>query len=109
MLRLSGLSLPLGHEVDALAPAICARLGISPESLRGFSVFKRGNDARRRGAIVLVYTLDVELADEAEVLARLAGDNDLRLTPDMTYRPPVRAPEGWSGSRPVVIGCSFSP
>jgi uncharacterized FAD-dependent dehydrogenase len=104
MLRLSGLSLPLDHEADALGPAICARLGIAPESLRSFTVFKRGNDARRRGAIVLVYTLDVDLADEAEVLARLAGDKDLRLTPDMTYRPPVRAPEGWSGLRPVVIG-----
>ncbi len=104
MLRLSGLTLPLDHEADALGPAICARLGIAPEALRGFSVFKRGNDARRRGAIVLVYTLDLDLADEAEVLARLASDKDLRPTPDMAYRPPVRAPEGWSGLRPVVIG-----
>ena len=104
MLRLSGLTLPLDHQPDALGAAICARLGIAPGDLRGFSVFKRGNDARRRGAILLVYTLDVDLADEAEVLARLADDKDLRPTPDMAYRPPVRAPEGWSGLRPVVIG-----
>ena len=104
MLRLSGLTLPLDHQPDALGAAICARLGIAPGDLRGFSVFKRGNDARRRGAILLVYTLDVDLADEAEVLARLADDKDLRPTPDMAYRPPVRAPKGWSGLRPVVIG-----
>ncbi len=104
MLRLSGLTLPLDHQPDALGAAICARLGIAPGDLRGFSVFKRGNDARRRGAILLVYTLDVDLADEAEVLARLADVKDLRPTPDMAYRPPVRAPEGWSGLRPVVIG-----
>jgi len=109
MLRLSGLTLPLDHEAEALAPAICARLGIAPAELRGFSVFKRGNDARRRGAVLLVYTLDVDLADEAAVLARLAGDKDLRLTPDMAWTPPVTAPPGWAGHvtqalRPVVIG-----
>jgi len=104
MLRLSGLSLPLDHGPDAIAPAICARLGVAAGDLRGFTLYRRGNDARRRGAIQLVYTFDVELADEAAVLARLAGDKDLRPTPDMTYRPPVTAPEGWSGLRPVVIG-----
>jgi uncharacterized FAD-dependent dehydrogenase len=104
MLRLSGLSLPLDHPADALAPAIAARLGVAPAELRGFTVFKRGNDARRRNAILLVYTVDVDLTDEAEVLARLAGDKDVRPTPDMTYRPPVHAPEGWQDLRPVVIG-----
>ncbi len=104
MLRLSGLSLPLDHEPDALGAAICARLGIARETLRSFTVFKRGNDARKRGAIVLVYTLDIDLADEAEVLARHEGNKDLRPTPEMAYRPPVSAPQGWSGLRPVVIG-----
>ncbi|VWX54315.1 NAD(P)/FAD-dependent oxidoreductase [Novosphingobium sp. 9U] len=104
MLRLSGLSLPLDHAPDALAPAICARLGIEPEALRSHTLFKRGNDARRRSAILLVYTLDIELENEAEVLARLAGDKDVRPTPDMAYHFVAKAPEGWSGKRPVVIG-----
>jgi hypothetical protein len=108
MIRLSGLSLPLDHAPDALPAAICARLGVAPEALLGHSVFKRGNDARKRKAILLVYTVDVELADEAEVLSRLAGDKDVRPTPDMTYRFPTRAPEGWhinsNALRPVVIG-----
>jgi uncharacterized FAD-dependent dehydrogenase len=104
MLRLSGLSLPLDHEPDAIRPAICARLGIAPEDLRDFTIYRRGNDARRRTAILLVYTVDVDLADEAEVLARFAADKDLRPTPDMTYSFVAQAPEGWSGLRPVVIG-----
>ncbi|RXR29250.1 NAD(P)/FAD-dependent oxidoreductase [Sphingobium fluviale] len=106
MIRLSGLSLPLDHAPDALAPAICARLGIAREALRGFKVFKRGNDARKRTAILLVYTLDIELdaQTEAELLARLAGDKDVRPTPDMAYTFPTRAPEGWNALRPVVIG-----
>lgn len=104
MLRLSGLTLPLDHEADAMAPAICARLGIAPDRLRGFTVFRRGNDARKKSAILLVYTVDVDLADEADVLARFAKDHDVHRTPDMDYRFPVHAPEGWRGLRPVVVG-----
>lgn len=104
MLRLSGLALPLDHAPEALPAAICARLGVDGTALRGFTVFKRGNDARKRGGILLVYTLDIDLGDEAEVLARLAGDKDVRPTPDMAYRFVTQAPAGWSGKRPVVIG-----
>jgi uncharacterized protein len=104
MLRLSGLSLPLDHDPAAIAPAICARLGIAAEALRGWTVAKRGNDARRRSAILLVYTLDIELDGEAAVLARLAGDKDVRPTPDTRYRFVAQAPDGWRGKRPVVVG-----
>ena len=65
MIRLSDLKLPLDHPAEALPEAICARLGIAPAALTRFTVFKRGNDARRRNAVLLVYTLDLELADEA--------------------------------------------
>jgi len=87
-----------------MAPAICARLGIAAERLRGFQIYRRGNDARRKNAILLVYTIDADVADEAEVLARLAGDKDVRPTPDMAYRFVAHAPDGWSGLRPVVVG-----
>jgi uncharacterized FAD-dependent dehydrogenase len=104
MLRLSGLALPLDHEADAIPAAICARLGIETSELRGFEIVRRGNDARRRTAILLIYTLDIELADEEAVLARFAGDKDVRPTPDTQYRFVTQAPSGWSGLRPVVIG-----
>ena len=104
MIRLSELKLPLDHAPEAIPPAICTRLGIAPEALKSWHVFRRGNDARKRSAIQLVYTVDVELDGEAEVLERFAGDKDVRPTPDMAYRFPTKAPAGWSGLRPVVIG-----
>lgn len=104
MLRLSGLSLPLDHPAEALPEAICKRLGIARDALRSHAIYRRGNDARRRNAIQLVYTVDVDLADEAAVLAHFAGDKDVRPTPDMRYRFVAQAPGGWSGLRPVVIG-----
>ncbi|SCW94360.1 hypothetical protein SAMN02927924_04491 [Sphingobium faniae] len=104
MLRLSGLKLPLDHPDEAMPAAICERLGLGPQELLSHVVVRRGNDARRKNAIQLVYTLDVALADEAAVLERFATDHDVRLRPDTDYRFVAKAPENWSGKRPVVIG-----
>ncbi len=104
MIRLTDLLLPLDHPAEALAEAICARLEISPADLVRFAIARRGNDARKKHAIRLVYSLDVVVADEAAVLARFADDPHVRPTPDTAYRFVTRAPEGYSGPRPVVIG-----
>ncbi len=102
MLRLTELKLPLGHAEDALPAAICARLGIAAGALLDFTIARRANDARRRSAILMVYSVDVTLVDEAAILARHAGDAQIRPTPDTAYRFVARAPAG--ASRPVVIG-----
>jgi uncharacterized FAD-dependent dehydrogenase len=104
MIRLTGLTLPLDHPDDAFAPAIAVRLGVPLDELLGFEVVRRGNDARRKSAILLVYTIDVTLRDEAAVLARFEGDKDVRPKPDTDYHFVTHAPEGWSGLRPVVVG-----
>ena len=103
MLRLSELRLPLGHAADALAPAIEARLGIERHELIDFTVARRANDARRKSAVMMVYSVDVTLADEDAVLARFPADPNLRPTPDTAYRFVARAPAGET-RRPVVIG-----
>ncbi|RVT94003.1 NAD(P)/FAD-dependent oxidoreductase [Sphingomonas crocodyli] len=104
MIRLSELKLPLDHAPDAIAPAIVARLGIEPGDLIAHSIARRGNDARKRSAILLVYSVDVELRDEAAVLARFAGDPNVRPTPDTGYRFVAQAPAMPTRPRPVVIG-----
>jgi uncharacterized protein len=104
MLRLTDLLLPLDHPPEALAEAICTRLGISPGELKRFTVVRRGNDARKKSAIKLVYSLDVSVPDEAAVLARFAGDHNVRPSPDTTYRFVTKAPADYAGPRPVVIG-----
>ena len=103
MLRLTDIKLPLDHPAEALPAAIRAKLGIRPEALLGFTVFRRGYDARRRGAIALIYTLDVDVADEAALLARHAGDRHVQPTPDTSYRFVAQAPAKLQ-HRPIVIG-----
>jgi uncharacterized protein len=103
MLRISELKLPLDHAPDALPAAIVARLGVPPDDLKGWSVWKRAHDARKKAAILKVYIVDVDVADEAAVLQRLSGDPHLRPTPDTTYKPVARAP-ATQRLRPVVVG-----
>ena len=104
MIRLTDLALPLDHTPADLERAACDRLGIAIGDLARITVARRGNDARRKSAIKLVYSLDVEVRDEADVLARFAGDPHVRPTPDTAYKFVTRAPESYDGPRPVVIG-----
>ena len=103
MLRLIDVQLPLDHPEPALKQAILTRLGVDDDTLLGFTVFRRSYDARRKSAVMLIYTLDVEVADEAALLHRHAGDRTLLTTPDTNYRHVTQAPAGLS-NRPVVIG-----
>ncbi|MDQ1362672.1 MAG: uncharacterized protein QG652_532 [Pseudomonadota bacterium] len=103
MLRLTEIRLPLDHAEPALRDAIVSRLNIPESDLVQFKISRRGYDARKRDAIVLVYTLEVETKNEPEILARFRDDKHISLLPDMRYRFVTHAPENMA-SRPVVIG-----
>ncbi|MBA4177960.1 MAG: hypothetical protein C0505_15600 [Leptothrix sp. (in: Bacteria)] len=107
MLRITELRLPLDHAPSALRAAVVSRLGIADTALKGFSVFRRAWDARKKTAIVLIYTVDCEVDGEAAVLARFAGDAHVRPAPDTRYRPVGHAPADFHTGgrlRPVVVG-----
>ncbi len=103
MLRLTEVKLPIGHPEEALKDAILERLVIPAEQLLRYTVFKRGTDARKKSHILFIYTLDVELRDEAKVLARLVNDPHVKPAPDTSYHFVAQAP-GHLAERPVVIG-----
>jgi len=104
MLRITELKLPLNHADEALAAAIRTRLRITPRDLIRYTIARRAHDARDKADIQLVYSVDVTLRDETAILARFKKDRQVQRTPDTGYRFPVRAPAGWSGPRPVVVG-----
>ena len=120
MLRLTDLKLPLDHPEAALREAILARLGIAADELTGYTVARRSYDARRRGAIVLIYSVDVDTPREADILQRLQLDGEsaafahtgdggkgaqgkIGPTPDTSYKFVARAPDHLP-LRPLVIG-----
>lgn len=109
MLRITEIKLPIatsaeeGHTDAELGAAAIKKLGISASDLISFSIFKRGTDARKSHAILLVYSLDVVIENEAKVLAKFAKDPHVKLTPDTEYKPVASAPTHLK-SRPIVIG-----
>ena len=111
MLRITELRLPLDHAQDALKPAIVARLGLKAGSdLKDFTVFKRSYDARKKSAIVLIYTVDCELADAAtqtRLLDAFKSDPHIRPTPDTRYHFIGHAPVDGTAAqtpRPLIVG-----
>ncbi len=102
MLRIHELKLPLEHDAAALKPALVKRLGISEADLVDFTIHKRAWDARKKGAIQLIYTIDAEVKDEAALLKRHAKDVHIGPAPDMSWTPPARATG--TERRPIVIG-----
>ncbi|WP_112382325.1 NAD(P)/FAD-dependent oxidoreductase [Sphingomonas carotinifaciens] len=102
MIRVTELKLPLHHPDEALAAAIRQRLRITPRDMIRFAVARRAHDARDKTNILLVYSVDVTLKNEAAVLARFRKDRNVQVTPDTRYRPVgTAAPDA---QRPVVIG-----
>ena len=103
MLRLTNLKLPLGHPPEALRTAVLERLGVGDDALLSWEVARRAHDARRKSAILMVYSVDADVMNEAEVLARLQDDPSVRPAPDTAYRFVGHA-KSKPKLRPVVIG-----
>src|SRR5215813_10179497 len=103
MLRLTDLKLDLDHVEGEIKAAVLKRLDLKPQDLLGYSVYRRAVDARKRSAIALTYTLDIEVRNEAALLKRFARDRNVGPAPDEGYCLKTRAP-AVSASRPVVIG-----
>jgi len=103
MLRLTDIKLPLEHTELALRQAVLGKLAIADAELLSLQVAKRSYDARKRGAIMLIYALDVTLRDETAVLVRCKDDVHVGVAPDTRYRMVAQAPAKLP-LRPLVIG-----
>lgn len=104
MLRISQLKLPLHHADADLAKAAARRLGIPPAAIQRCAVYRRAIDARGRAGVSLSYTLDVEIAREAEWLAKRGAIPGVDPAPGGGYAPPSAPASADPGGRPVVIG-----
>ncbi len=98
MLRLNELRLPLDHSEADLTQAVAGRLGVPDAMVADARVVRRAIDARKKTAIALTYTVEVEMADEASHLTA-----NVVPAPDTAYRFVARAPANLA-HRPIVVG-----
>lgn len=109
MIRITEIKLPieqadtLKHQDDEIKAAILKRLAISETDLIHFTIFKRGVDARKSHAILYVYSLDVVVKNEANLLAKFKRDQHINPAPDTSYHF-VAQSEKTSKLRPVIVG-----
>lgn len=103
-LRVLEVRLPLDHGPDRLEAKILKRLRIDRDALLGYRIHKRSVDARKRGEVTFLYTLDAEVKREKEILSRLPPSAKVQPAPEMRYRLPGHGAPDASISRPVVVG-----
>jgi len=103
MLRLTEVKLGLDHPETEIKSTILGVLGIAEAELLTYRVRRRGYDARRPREVKFVYTLDVDVKDEAAVLRRVRHNRHVTKAPDETYHFPLHA-SGVGAARSIVIG-----
>ncbi|MDD5758210.1 MAG: NAD(P)/FAD-dependent oxidoreductase [Desulfobulbaceae bacterium] len=103
MLRLTELKLPIDHGEEALETAVLQRLAVEKNRLLNLTIVRRGVDARKSHSIFFIYTVDLELQNEAEIAERFKNDSHLKPAPDTSYHFVAQAPKT-PHLRPVIIG-----
>ncbi len=90
------------HKPEELIGAIAKALDISPDKILSHNVIKRALDCRHTNNIKAVYTLDIQVENESEVLLRSENNTRINASPCMTYTPPAAAKK--LHYRPVIVG-----
>lgn len=101
MLRLRNLSVPPDKDGREYLIEISAKaLSVPPSSISGIRIIRRSIDARKKNAVRLIYTLDLQLLDEKRYLTTHRDAAVLR-EPEAYRLPEIRhLPD----ERPMIVG-----
>ena len=100
MLRLDNLSMPLSWDMTTLTEAVLRKLRIPADMLQSVTLAKKSVDARDKGDVHFVLSVDVKVRNEEAVLKRLKPGTANRVNP-----PALPAlPKGNFRRPPVVVG-----
>lgn len=102
MLRIGQLKLNPDHTQNDLLQKIAKTLRISEKEIKGYQIKKQSIDARKKPLIQYVYTVDVEVANERQILRRQKG-NQVTLANEVTYCFPESGCNVMQ-ERPIIIG-----
>lgn len=102
MIRITQLKLKIGHTTTDLEKKICRTLRIRENSLRSYKIRRQSLDARKKPELFYIYTIDVQVSGENQILKRNKNKN-IQKSDVRPYEYPVPGREPMS-FRPVVIG-----
>ncbi len=100
MLRLNNLNVPLTYSDDTLRDIVLRKLRIPASRLKNVTLVKRSIDARDKGDVHFVMTLDALVDREDELLRQLKSGIAVRVE----KKKPLPLPKAAFPRRPVVVG-----
>ena len=103
MLKISNIILPLDHSEQDLENEILNRLLIGKEELEAYKIQKRSVDARRKGAIKLVYTIIAEVKDPERIYGSITRFKSVAKIEESQYQAP-KPGTGEIKNRPLIVG-----
>lgn len=110
MIRISQMKIPVtGRETDAAAKKQLTEraanlLRIEPAAVLSLSIVRRSIDARKKPALFFVYTVDVEVKNEAQLLKRFRGrEGQIQTVKRKPYQF-VQSGEKVLTAPPVIVG-----
>ena len=101
MLRLSNLSLSLDAGEKELRALAAKKLAVPPSLISALRIVKKSVDARDKGDVHFVYSVDVALPQEEAVLARLRFGAAIKVEEEKKETP---LPKAAFQRRPIVAG-----
>ena len=101
MLRISNLKLDIDQDIDDIKNLIIKKLKIKERELVRYSIYKESIDARKRGRISFVYTVDVEVKNENKIIK--SKIKDVIQTTNKTYID-VEMGRNKLNHSPIVVG-----
>lgn len=102
MIRIGQLKLEPNHTEHDLLSKIAKTLRIPEKEVLRFEIRKQSIDARKKPDLKFVYTVDVVVSNEKQVLAKQTG-NDVSLAKEISYQFPSSGVVPMK-HRPVIIG-----
>ncbi len=102
MIRISQIRLEIDDSTDKLIHKASKILRIKPKDIEEMSIFKESIDARRKGKIEFVYTVDLLAKNEKDIFKK-ARNKNIAMTPPMEYKYPQPG-DIEIDQRPIVVG-----
>ena len=102
MLRIGQLKLNPNHTQNDLLQKIAKMLRISDKEIKGYQIKKQSIDARKKPLIQYVYTVDVDVANERQIMKKHKG-NQISVVNETPYCFPESGCNAMR-ERPIIIG-----
>lgn len=112
MIRIQQLTLPITHTEEQLLQKLAKALRIKTDAVREYKIRKQSVDARKKHNVVFVYTIDVDVKNEADILRWVKGTHICRAK-DVLYQfpqtgeMPLQHPPVIIGSGPAGLFCAY--